>query len=34
MTQGENITIESGTGLGGNVKPVEILDLYHFICNL
>ena len=23
MTQGENITIESGTGLGGNVKPVE-----------
>lgn len=23
MTQGENLTIESGTGLDGNVKPVE-----------
>lgn len=23
MTQGDNITMESGTGLGGNVKPVE-----------
>lgn len=23
MTQGENITIESGSGLDGNVKPVE-----------
>lgn len=24
MTEKENITIESGSGLDGNVKPVEI----------